>query len=237
MSNAVSPARGSTVWGAASALDEVVAGLNFAIDGVVSAMVSGISSALASAAASAWVASWGQVVRQSGLVATATASASAAYAPLVNDVYSETARNSRLSAAVADLMGLAELRDGWNGAGSLAPSRETIGAATALIQASSGWLSEFDLAPNENGTVSVEWENRRGYVHLELGRTRYALTGEPNVGAAVYDNGLLADLAMPHVARVVNSVLFGAEEALWLNETSDAVISDLTPLFEAGIAA
>lgn len=106
------------------------------------------------------------------------------------------------------LVSIGMLGDGWNGHGSLAPSPESLESIGRLLTQLPAELSSPDLTPNDNGTISVEWENARGYVHLEVGATRYALTIAAARLAPRFYNGLTPALDADFVAERASSALF-----------------------------
>jgi hypothetical protein len=64
--------------------------------------------------------------------------------------------------------------DGWLGQGTKGISVETIervlSAAETMKHVDD--LPNPELTPNTNGTVSMEWESKRGEVYIEFGKTR-----------------------------------------------------------------
>lgn len=60
------------------------------------------------------------------------------------------------------------LTDGWQGDGSLAPTAQTFANARGLL---SLVPHDADVTPENNGTISFEWEGG----HLEVGRTRFSM--------------------------------------------------------------
>ncbi|MGH1524215.1 hypothetical protein ACRAWC_09330 [Leifsonia sp. L25] len=108
----------------------------------------------------------------------------------------------------AQFASIGALTDGWNGEGSLAPSTETLESVGRLIRQLPSELSSPEFTPNDNGTISIEWENTRGYVHLEVGTTRFAMTAAAAQFAPRFYNGSTAALDVDFVAERASGVLF-----------------------------
>lgn len=141
----------------------------------------------------------------------------------VNGQYSDLARAARVETSLEALVEFTTLKDGWNGEGSLAPSWEALSASIALLSRMQGTVGQVELTPNESGTVSFEWETQRGYAHIEVGRTKYALTIEPDFGSPVFENGQLRDFEPGRALQDVRRVLFGAPARVTQDETVSSV--------------
>lgn len=142
---------------------------------------------------------------------------------LVNGQYSDLARATRIETALEALAEFTTLQDGWNGAGSLAPSWQALSASIAFLSRMQGTVGQVELTPNESGTISFEWETQRGYAHIEVGRTKYALSIEPEVGSSTFENGQLRDFEPGRALQDIRRVLFGAPARVAQDETVSSV--------------
>ncbi len=71
-----------------------------------------------------------------------------------------------------------ELTDGWNGEDSYAPTHQIIDNSLAIYGRLSH-LEELDITPNNNGTITFEWNTPIKYVSLEIGENGAALMVSP----------------------------------------------------------
>jgi len=163
------------------------------------------------------------LVGLSGALGSMLAGLGSATSSLVNSQYSDLARATRVENSLEALAEFTTLKDGWNGAGSLAPSWQALSASIALLSRMQGTVGQVELTPNESGTISFEWETQRGYAHIEVGRIKYALTIEPDIGGAVFENGQLREFEPGRALEEIRRVLFGAPARVAQDETVSSV--------------
>lgn len=141
-----------------------------------------------------------------GVVGQAVSNAAGSLGSILSGQYSPFARRSR-TAWIEEFLEIASLKDGWNGVGSLAPSEESLRAALQTAMAADG-RGGFTLTPNDNGTISLEWEASGGYALLELGRSRYSISIEPSSGARYFDNGLFSSAVISSLLSRIGAGVF-----------------------------
>ncbi len=77
-------------------------------------------------------------------------------------------------AALDDIEDIGRLEEDWDADGALSIQAQT--KENALLAAS--WVMTSTpvpgIAPNPNGTITMEWESTFGSGHLEIGRTKYS---------------------------------------------------------------
>jgi hypothetical protein len=66
------------------------------------------------------------------------------------------------------------LRDGWAGPSSIQIDELVLQRAVSALEviAKSKTLPDPEITPNDNGTISFEWENANLCIYLEIGKTR-----------------------------------------------------------------
>ncbi len=97
--------------------------------------------------------------------------------------------------------------DNWDGYGGI-PTEESCYKNVELFLNAADNFPEADIYPNPNGTISIEWENQKGEVYLEIGNTRFILiisqTDEKNSEMAGTNSELLT-LVLPRIASFFES--------------------------------
>jgi len=93
------------------------------------------------------------------------------------------------------LVSISNLKDNWDGHGAISPHVNTIDYTEALLtklpQQFVSDLSEDQIYPNPNGTITIEWGNsRNGIVSLEIGKDRSTFFVQAN-GEIIYKNNNL----------------------------------------------
>lgn len=95
---------------------------------------------------------------------------------------------------------IAELRDGWSGEGSLAPTERIILAARTIAV---GLLAErpgAEIAAMPNGTIAFDWETADGSANLEIGETAYSFYLDLAEGRGFMPlSGLMGYLSLPDI--------------------------------------
>ena len=150
--------------------------------------------------------------------------------------YFQIASAARQQREAKELRELAALSDGWDGEGSLAPTKDILGTAAWVIARAQDEPGDFEVTPNDSGTISLEWENSRAYALLEIGRRKYSLTIDPAVGAPYFENGTAATLSLDTIFTHLNRALFGAQVFPTNNvqsNTSRPLISNVSRTFYA----
>jgi hypothetical protein len=79
-----------------------------------------------------------------------------------------------LQEAVSVVEEIKNLRDGWAGEGSIAPSQITIDRTIAAVQHIYIVAPFADISPMPNGTIAFDWESERGSANLEIGDTMFS---------------------------------------------------------------
>ena len=72
----------------------------------------------------------------------------------------------------------------WDGYGALPVDKDVIRNCEVALRALTSQVRGADIAPNPNGTVSLEWVSERGMAHLEIGKTRFSFFIKPAGGTA-----------------------------------------------------
>jgi len=104
-----------------------------------------------------------------------------------------------------DLLGTLQLN--WDGYGGLAIQEDTKNNALFAAEQILVWTPMPDIAPNSNGTISMEWETEQGVGHLEIGRSRYSFYIQRTHGSPIFADGPTGQLA-PLLGIIVSSVLY-----------------------------
>lgn len=103
---------------------------------------------------------------------------------------------------------LGTLCKNWDGYGALPIHEQTrrnaIAAADQILQ----WApSPADVAPNSNGTISLEWATDFGTAQLEIGLTRCSFYIDRRGNASFFWDGS-ADQIAPQLGLMISSTLF-----------------------------
>lgn len=80
----------------------------------------------------------------------------------------------RLEQSAEMIDSIADLRDGWAGDGSIAPSAQVIDFARIVLRQVCSKALFMDIAPMPNGTIAFDWETDEGCANLEIGETAYS---------------------------------------------------------------
>jgi hypothetical protein len=113
-----------------------------------------------------------------------------------------------LEEAKRQITELTTLKDNWDGYGAVHIQENTknnaLAAADQILR-----FSPFptDIAPNSNGTISLDWETKFGAAHLEVGLSRYSFYMDTNVGASLFCDGS-AENVVPQLGILISSSLF-----------------------------
>lgn len=107
-----------------------------------------------------------------------------------------------------DITELGALCKNWDGYGAIPipdrTRRNAIAAADQILQ----WApSPADIAPNPNGTISLEWETEFGTAQLEIGLTRCSFYMDHRGGASFFWDGSTDQIA-PQLGIMISSTLF-----------------------------
>jgi hypothetical protein len=106
---------------------------------------------------------------------------------------------------------IAELRmlaNNWDGYGAIPIQENTKNNALAAADQVLQWAPfPADIAPNPNGTISLEWETEYGTAHLEIGLTRYSFYMDRRGGTTLGCDGAADDI-VPQLGVLIFSSLF-----------------------------
>lgn len=83
---------------------------------------------------------------------------------------------------------LAAMPPNWDGYGALPIDPLTAENAMRAVEALSE-LPSPEITPNPNGTLSFEWQSKKGLAHLEIGKTRYSCYIALSSTAPLYADG------------------------------------------------
>lgn len=119
----------------------------------------------------------------------------------------ETRQRVEMLASYLDVDRLATLQDNWDGYGAIRIDGDTIKNTKAALASILRAAPAPEIAPNPNGTISLEWETQRGTAHLEIGKTRFGFYLKP-VGeqGSVFDGDPRG--ALDGLGAVIAAVLF-----------------------------
>jgi len=74
----------------------------------------------------------------------------------------------------------------WDGYGALPINAATKYNSLASLRGILLYVPAPEITPNPNGTLSFEWETKRGAAHLEIGQTRLSFYIKPKTGHPVF---------------------------------------------------
>jgi hypothetical protein len=90
-------------------------------------------------------------------------------------IYEETRAAALYEQVYASLKELSQLPENWDGYGALQVGDQALRNAKTFVNSIALYSSGFDapgVAPNPNGTLSLEWERDGQEAYLEIGNTR-----------------------------------------------------------------
>jgi len=124
--------------------------------------------------------------------------------------YSQSIRlgTFELEEAKRQITELTTLIDNWDGYGAIRIQEHTKNNALAAT----GQILQFspfptEIAPNSNGTISLDWETEFGAAHLEIGLTRYSFYMDRKGGASIFCDGSAEEI-VPQLGILISSGLF-----------------------------
>jgi hypothetical protein len=117
-----------------------------------------------------------------------------------------------LEAAKQEIKNLGQLEPNWDGYGALKIQEQTQKNALVAAETIFTWVPIPDIAPNANGTISMEWESEFGIGHLEIGQTKYSFYMDRPIGGSVFYDGS-ADQIVPYLGTLIASGLFSTQNA------------------------
>lgn len=139
-----------------------------------------------------------------------------------------------------ELAEVSELQDGWNGEGSLAPSHVVLANVVRVLSAMPVPLSTLDLTPNDNGTVSLEWETEFGYAFLEIGERKYGLTLSGVGHDPSFHNGAVEALVPQDLVGLIQRTVSGVRQVVVdrpnVRIVRTPALSELRPTFDVSFA-
>jgi hypothetical protein len=114
-----------------------------------------------------------------------------------------------LEAAKHNIKEFAQLPENWDGYGALPIQQGTMCNALAAADQLLGSAPIPDIAPNPNGTISMEWESGSGTAFFEIGQTKYSFFIDLEGGTPIYADGA-ADAVLPYLGLLIKETLFSA---------------------------
>ena len=115
--------------------------------------------------------------------------------------------NFELQEAKRAIEEISRLPENWDGYGAIPILSQTKKNALATAEAMLNSVPVPDVAPNSNGTISMEWESGVGVAFLEIGQSRYAFYIDRLEGGPILADGP-ADEIPPYLGLLISSILF-----------------------------
>jgi len=112
-----------------------------------------------------------------------------------------------LEAAKANIKEISQLPENWDGYGALPIQEKTMRNALSAADQLLTWAPIPDIAPNPNGTISMEWESETGIAFFEVGQTKYSFFIDPKDGSPIFADGS-ADEVLPYIGLLIQQTLF-----------------------------
>lgn len=117
--------------------------------------------------------------------------------------------NAKIADTRKDILAeLTSLSDGWQGSGSLAPKPETIAKTRSILDSFCLHLSNPDVTPTDNGTVTIEWSSATGYASLEIGFTTFALMMKYDGERTRFQKGSISELDDTVIVQIAELLSF-----------------------------
>lgn len=104
---------------------------------------------------------------------------------------------------------ISHLMDNWDGEQARAPHARVIENTKYIFKELLDITFPPTITPNNNGTISCEWETAIGSAHLELGMNRYSMYIRSVTTDTQYFNGEIRNIntALPVIANALNSTI------------------------------
>lgn len=99
------------------------------------------------------------------------------------------------------------LNNDWDGYGAEKINAATVVYAKRVLELLPHSLSNPDITPNSNGTISFEWETSEAKAHLELGKTKFSVYVKPAFGRPFFAEGKSGYFDID-IARKMDALLF-----------------------------
>lgn len=115
---------------------------------------------------------------------------------------SNGASQYEIKTAMLALEELASLPTDWDGHGAIPIAAATVSNVRIILSSILKVITAPDVTPNSNGTVSLEWESKIGFAHLEIGLTKFALFIKPISGASTFLDGVTSVLQAEHISEI-----------------------------------
>jgi hypothetical protein len=113
-----------------------------------------------------------------------------------------------INEARAEIQQLATLKENWDGYGAIPIQKTTMrNAVAAVVQVLLFAPAPADIAPNPNGTVSLEWQSDFGTAQLEIGETRCSFFMDRRGGTSFFWDGSATEVAS-QIGILISSSLF-----------------------------
>jgi len=113
-----------------------------------------------------------------------------------------------MNEARAEIQRLAILEENWDGYGAIPIQKPTMRNAVAAVdQVLMFAPAPSDIAPNPNGTVSLEWQSDFGTAQLEIGETRCSFFMDRRGGTSFFWDGSASEVTA-QIGVLISSSLF-----------------------------
>jgi hypothetical protein len=105
---------------------------------------------------------------------------------------------------------LSEMQADWDGYGALPINAATKYNSITSLRGILIYVPAPEITPNPNGTLSFEWETKRGSAHLEIGQTRLSFYIKPKIGEPAFLDASADDILLNsiNVGILVSANLF-----------------------------
>jgi hypothetical protein len=98
---------------------------------------------------------------------------------------------------------IAGLNADWDGYGAEPIDTLAMANTRAALETLKSQLPLPDIAPETNGTITLEWSADRGRAHLEIGSERFALRIVPRQGVPTFVDSEIAHWNLDHISAAI----------------------------------
>ncbi len=133
--------------------------------------------------------------------------------------------------AKGEIREIAKLESNWDGYGAAPIQNQTKQNALEAADLIFGTAPIPEIAPNPNGTISMEWESEAGIAQLEIGLSRWSFFIERKGGAPILEDGP-ANRILPQLGLLVSANLFPALPATTTSTTIESNVQPADPRSE-----
>jgi hypothetical protein len=140
------------------------------------------------------------------------------------------------SQAIDQINEIAELRDGWSGDGSLAPTERIIIAAQTIAVSILGDRPGAEIAAMPNGTIAFDWEMAKGTANLEIGATSFSFyISLADDQGFIPLSGEMRYLPLPLISHLLGSVLMPSTVGIAQGRSQSTYSSEPAFISSAGM--